>query len=624
MKLLKVISIFLLLTIFISSCAKTPQDEVSRPTEETKNGDYSENSETLGEFGAELNLRKVIYKASKNGKIVGESEQYVKNGEDTKEVKAVAEDGYVFAGWSDGVKDRVRQDKDVREDISVTANFLSVNDKFTVKYAISKGGKIIDVVEKRASVEKTISYTAPKNPPLAYTEGEWDDGVVGAKRVDDVCSHGQTFIYEYKPLAAGVPTIEIKTKDGGGVTDRINYKECKVTLANTEEEYCFDNVSAQIRGRGNSSWGYPKKGFRLKFDEKIEILGAGHKAKSWNFISNYGDKSLIRNMIAYDMSSVLSGLDYTVMHEFIDVYIDGDYCGLYMVTDKIDVSKGRLDLDKNIYSDPSKMTFVLEIGATNDDNKADMVKNVDCFSTSKDSNGSYYINYPETDDPAYRASVHLTYIKDYVEQCLDALSNEDWDLICDLIDIDSFIDHYIIQELYANKDGFWRSVYFYKAPNGKLYAGPVWDLDQGAGNVSGCYAEGAYETYPYTDFEYESSKYHKELGKPWIACASTWYRRLLRNEEFVELLRARLAEVGPALMVVLEKATTDGSVADSYYSLYSEAMERNFERWKIMGKTVWPNTPAIVDITTVKGQIDYMREWLIERYDVLCEHYEVY
>ena len=622
MRFTKLISVLLVLLMLLSSCAQTAQNESEKVTEAIENDANNESEETLGEFETELKLYRVQYKASKNGKIVGETDQYVKDGEATKEVKAVADDGYVFAGWSDGVKDKVRQEKDVSRDMSVTANFLSINGTYTVKYVVDMGGRLIDSVEKKAKVSEKITYTAPE-APFAYTHGKWSDGVEGQTRVDDVCSHGQTIIMNIEPLSLGVPTIEINTIDGKGVTDRVNYKTCTVSLSNTEEEYCIESVRAQIRGRGNSSWSYPKKGFRIKFDEKIEMLGAGHKAKSWIFISNYGDKALLRNMIGYDISAAMSGIDYTVMHKFIDVYLDNEYYGLFMVTDKIDVSKGRIDLDKNIYADPEKMTYILEIGATNDDNKHEAVKDFNCFSTSKDSNGTYFLNYPETDAPGYNASIHLTYIKNYVNECLQALSDEDWEKICDLIDIDSFIDHYIIQELYANKDGFWRSVYFYKAPNGKLYAGPVWDLDQGAGNVDGCYAEGVYETKPDTDFGYESSRYNKEIGKPWIACASTWYRRLLRNEEFVEKLRVRLAECEPIIMNALERATTDDSNPSSYYSLYSMAMERNFERWKIMGKSVWPNPPAIVEITTLKGQIDYMREWLIERYDVLCEHYGV-
>ena len=174
-----------------------------------------------------------------------------------------------------------------------------------------------------------------------------------------------------------------------------------------------------------------------------------------------------------------------------------------------------------------------------------------------------------------------------------------------------------------NKDCFWRSVHFYKEPNGKLHAGPVWDLDQGLGNVSDLFGSYDKETTPTIDIPFADSEKHKSAGSLWIAGVNTWYRRLVRNEEFKVLLRERLKEIQPIMMKALERATTDGSNPNSYYSMYGAAMERNFVRWQIMGERVWPNTKVIVNITTVKGQIDYMREWMIERYDVLCDFYGV-
>ena len=224
----------------------------------------------------------------------------------------------------------------------------------------------------------------------------------------------------------------------------------------------------------------------------------------------------------------------------------------------------------------------------------------------------------------------MTYIEDYVDQCLKALSDQNWELICELMDVDSFVDFYIIQEMYMNKDCFWRSVYFYKEPGGKLYAGPVWDMDQGAGNVSDMFGGGVDETTPDIDFkkyDYTNSKgeveWTKNEGVPWIAGVNTWYRRLLRNEEFVALVQTRLKEYGPVMMEILDAATTDNSNSDSYYSLYGEAMERNFERWQILGRRLWPNSKKVASMTTVTEQIDYTREWLIERYNVLCKHYNV-
>ena len=77
------------------------------------------------------------------------------------------------------------------------------------------------------------------------------------------------------------------------------------------------------------------------------------------------------------------------------------------------------------------------------------------------------------------------------------------------------------------------------------------------------------------------------------------------------------------MLKVLERAVTDGSNPNSYYSLYKNAMEREVQRWNRLGANVWPNTSTIRNIKTVKGQIDYMREWMLERYDVLCDFYDV-
>jgi hypothetical protein len=89
----------------------------------------------------------------------------------------------------------------------------------------------------------------------------------------------------------------------------------------------------------------------------------------------------------------------------------------------------------------------------------------------------------------------------------------------------------------------------------------------------------------------------------------------------MDLFCDRLYEVGPIIAEVLEKA--DPENPEGYYAIYHEAMERNFERWKIMGTRVWPNTQHIANIKTVKGQIDYMHDLLIERYFVICDYYGV-
>ena len=572
---------------------------------------------TLNGFEAAPKYYSLIYENSENGKLIGELEQTVRAGEDGRKVRASANKGYVFVGWSDGATNATRTDKNVYADVKVQPIFVKSGTAFSVTYEARMDGKVIDTAKLSGKAGKALEYIPPQ-APFAYTY-EWSDGTVGAKHSAGYLQNGETIVVEIVPRSLNsVPTIEIYTEDGSGITSKYEYTTCRVTLLNAGDGENFENLTAQIRGRGNSSWTYPKKGFKLKFDKKQSMLGSDYALKNWVFISNYGDKSLIRNMIGYDMSAAMNGLEYTVMHEFIDVYLDGEYYGLFMMCDRIDEKEGRLGLDAPISEDPAEMGYIIEIGMTDRQGTGK-----DSFSAARDKNRSYSVSFPDPDDPDFKVDVHLEYIKNYVDECLKALSAQDWDKICELIDVDSFIDYYIIQELYMNKDCFWRSVHFYKKPGGKLYAGPLWDMDQGLGNVTDLFGVHNKETTPTTDLGFESSTYNKTKDKLWIACANTWYRRLTRNEEFIELLIQRLYECGPIVMEIAKKAETDGTNPDSYYARYADAMERNFERWQIMGKNVWPNTATIVNIKTVKGQIDYMHDWLIERYFVICDYYGV-
>ena len=565
----------------------------------------------------------IVYENVSNGRIEGETEQKVLHGKSGSTVVAIPDEDYIFIRWSDGYEHAERTEENVMENMWFYPVYMHKNTTFSVTYTVERAGKTVETKSFSVKIGESISYTPPA-PTLAYKFHGWNDGVESASRTDVIYSDKE-FKGKYMPHSLGVAAICINTDDEMGIITKEYYRGCTVSLVNAETGQCFENLRAQIRGRGNSSWdAHDKKGFKLKFDEQLKMLGSSYKSKNWNFISNHADKSLLRNMIAYDLSEAFDGLDYTTTHKYIDVYLNGEYHGIYMMCDDLDVGKGRIEYDKTIYEDPAQTAFLLEVGSTHSHDYTN-----ECIKVSRDYSRTYCLKFPDVDDPGYDPAIHKAYIEDYLDQCMAALSAENWDLICQLIDIDSFIDHYIIQELYANKDGFWRSIYFYKEPNGKLYAGPVWDFDQGLGSVNDYFGDDMttgkdiYDVRPDTDFAYVNSSVHKTAGSPWIACVSTWYRRLLRNEEFKELLRERLAECGPIIMKVIERATTDGSNPDSYYSLYGAAMERNFDYWKIMGTFVWPSSPKLNSITSLKGQITYMREWIVERYDLLCKHYGV-
>ena len=100
-----------------------------------------------------------------------------------------------------------------------------------------------------------------------------------------------------------------------------------------------------IKGRGNSSWENPKKPFRLKFDKKISLLDM-HEDKSWVLIPHYSDKSMLRNSLAFYMSSI-SNIDYTPESHFIDLTFNGKYWGTYLLCEKLKIAKHRVNVEDN-------------------------------------------------------------------------------------------------------------------------------------------------------------------------------------------------------------------------------------------------------------------------------------
>ena len=599
----------LLMTLSFLLCACSDATDVETPDTDVTETDEAKESESgvLSKATSEPKKYSVRYLESEGGKITGKLEQTVKEGKSGSRVEAIADEGYVFVAWSDGLTRTHRKDGPITEDLELYPIFELDSNYFIVKYVVTRGNVTILNETKLAKRGETVTCKISE-PSFAYEFSGWSDGCTDLSREDDDTSNGVIYYAEYKPIYLDVPVISIDTADGGGVTSKVDYKGCTITLENADESYCFENVDAEIRGRGNSSWGMAKKSYRIKFAEKRSMFGSDYEAKSWTLIANHCDKSLSRNALAYEMAQRMSGLDFSSMNEFVELYLDGEYKGVYLLCDQIEVGEGRVDIGEEFCDDPASMGFLIEL-----DSRANEEGKEGYDYVMLDYDRPYLIKSPDSTNPAYDSDIHLKYVTDYLTSCLDALSDEDWDRICELIDVDSFVDMYVVNEMFANLDHYLFSVYFYKAPNGKLYAGPAWDFDVSSGNVDYGYGEGSTESGPRQDLIYS--------GKLWIADRNTWYRRLLRNEEFLELVRARLVEYKDEILAVAALADTETD--DGYYAKHGKAIERNFEKWKIMSVYLWPNPQAIVDITTAEGQMDYLADWLRARYGVLCEVYGI-
>lgn len=539
----------------------------------------------------------VTYKTVDGGRIDGELVQTIIAGEKSAEVTAVAADGYAFCGWSDGVLTANRTDE-ATNDITISPIFKKI---YTVTFTGVCDG--ITLYEEKTDIVDGEEAAVQAKDVLGYVFNGFSDGKTEKNQTFTVSSDTEiSALYEIEALE--LPIFNIVTENMQAVTSKETYLKSSITLFNTDEEYCFVDVAAGIRGRGNSTWLAEKKPYRIKFDKKTELFGCGYKQKSWVLLANYYDKSLSRNYIAYELSKQFDGIAFSSVHIPVEVYLNGEYLGVYLLCDQMQTGKDRVDISEDYEENGADTGYLLEM-----DGRAasEGVENVDYFTVDNSVFGGgnmYAIKTPDTDEEAYKenSELYVFYIKSYIEDCMAALERGDWEEVNAYIDVESFVDTYIIQELFADVDAWWLSFYLYKDKGGKLYAGPVWDFDIAGGNC---------------DYGVINPD-----GALWIATQNCWYKALMNYSEFKLLIKEKLT-VTYKQKILDTIALLGCDNENGIYKQSEKAMLRNFEKYKILGTYTWPNPHSVAIIDTVDGQIEYLRKWLLLRYYYLTECYNV-
>ena len=313
-----------------------------------------------------------------------------------------------------------------------------------------------------------------------------------------------------------IPAVFIDTATGtsDSINSDKNHREsAMITVLDPTGKISLYQPLEYIKGRGNTSYReFDKKPYQIKFVYATPLLGMD-RAKTWVFHANASDPSLLRNALARNLGDRL-GLAQSDPGVFIDLYLNGEYVGNYYVTEKIEVKENRLsitDLEKvtenfnankdlssyetlwtektkasNIPRDPKDITggYLIE----RDFNSR--------FLTEVEENNSYFITDAEEcfilKSPSYASARQIAYINDYVQYVENSILSPDGidsvtgKYYSELIDVNSFVRKYLLEEVTANYDGGVASSYFYKDSDqidGKLYAGPIWDYDVSLGNT---------------------------------------------------------------------------------------------------------------------------------------------
>ena len=467
--------------------------------------------------------------------------------------------------------------------IDITDKEETRENYYTVTYKATTGGYILGestqvVLENtKTSVVKAMAYDG-------YHFLYWSDGVKNNVRTFNNVNEDINLEAIFLEDSLKYPDLFIET-NGVQIKSKVDYVTCTVKVTDYDYPYNdFEGELGQIRGRGNSTWDKPKKPYKLKFDKKVDLFGFG-KAKDWVLLANYVDPGMIRNYLAYSICARFDDSPYTTHCQYVNLYIDGYYNGLYLVCEQTEVNKERVNINTSIGGD---LSFFIELDERAKDDG--LVKDFDYFVFN---NKSYVIKSPNPDSESYTKEYTLK-IKEYINNCFSLLRGDDYSLIEANLDVGTFADGYIMSELFSCIDVYFASWYLYKDKGGKLCNGPIWDYDISAGNCD------------YNDQSKDSNKLY--------AITNLWYRYLLTFDEFRDLVKEKLVKY---YEIILNTIVTKIDLV----MFHQEEFERNYRKWKTLGKYVWPNPEELVAMDNFKDHVAFVEEWLFSKLDYMMKTY---
>ncbi len=413
--------------------------------------------------------------------------------------------------------------------------------------------------------------------------------------------------------------IDTELGNGNQIEKADGYQKSAITVVSPAAEGKSYTEKGKMKVRGNSTGRAEKKPFNIKFDKKQDVLGMG-KSKKWCLLANCFDPSLMRNYTAFELARTL-GLQYTPDCRFAELWVDGVYKGSYLVTDPIESGSTSIDIDTDAED------FMIEFEAYRDEELVTYV-------TADDGNLRFAISEPEMPDPDdYKEEEMEQYYADQeayelraadisaiVNNVTDTIKNGTYEEMCEVIDMESFVDFYLLNEIMKTCDFGWSSVnFYYTASDGKLHAGPAWDFDLSSGNTNPDYpslvtdeSEIAYTQY-FTDFASNSS------SDGLYAANYNFYQYLTSNEDFMNEVKQEFLEKQDEIDALISEGGKIDQICDEYRDMFENnytPVDDGGAGW-IASKS-YAQTMRIPDDTFAENYA-FFKNWMAERNDWLYE-----
>lgn len=404
-------------------------------------------------------------------------------------------------------------------------------------------------------------------------------------------SEGEEGTY-YRPT--NLPLVVVHTVDAVEPFDKVNDIVCTVTLIPSSPNDTIKTKSGSIRLRGNGSNTFPKKPYRIKFDKKHHVFGSPASAKKWTLINNYGDKTLMRNILAFDISRRL-GMEYTPYCKSVDVMLNGEYKGNYQLSDQVEVNKNRVAIEtmspEDIAGDALTGGYLIEVDAY-------AAEEANHFYSYK--NNPVTIKYPDSDEITPEQTAYIRDFFNKMEQSLYSYNYTTENGYRRYLDLTSFLRHFIVGELSGNTDTYW-STYMYKhRGEDKFYVGPVWDFDLAFENDN--------RTYPInnnTDYIYNTKGSYAGNMRQFVS-------RIVKNDQ------AAIKELEDIWADARINLGLSASNLNAYVDENAENLQQsqrlNFMRWQILNQRVHQNWQAS---GSYDKEVDIVKNYIINRFDWL-------
>ncbi|MCL2212704.1 MAG: CotH kinase family protein, partial [Oscillospiraceae bacterium] len=407
--------------------------------------------------------------------------------------------------------------------------------------------------------------------------------------------------------------------------NRTDWINVSVTVSNAPANSILNNVQARFRGRGNSSWMASKRSFRLRFDNgNVTMPFADHSARDWTFIANHRDKSLMRNYSAYHLASMLDGLNVSPYAQFAHVYFNGVYQGVYMISihvpEPVHHGTGRVQTTRN--PNPALSEFIIEyqlryrlLPRTHMGERLneDLIEGEDWFTLH--GNRSYRIRYGGT-TPA-----HNQYVESFIWRVDNAIMGRNMATLRNIVCIDSFVDFYVMQELFRDADTARASIFMQiigTGANRRLVMGPVWDFDHAAGGSVLLLPSHPYHVFVTngTPVDTQGTSLNPRPGTYYCP----WFRSLMLIPEFRAMVSARFIQVRDQFL----PQTTAHLLG--LRNQFSACFNRNFSHWNITPSQNWACNPPVISWNIHnsighRGQVEWLSGWLTIRAAYLAGYY---